>query len=507
MFTKRFSWEEEIMNQINVDFNNIKGVHNKYATFCVGAGRAGEVLRSDFDKQLKTISEECRFKYLRFHGIFHDELDVYKENEEGKPIYNWQYVDKVYDAVLEKGMKPFVELSFMPNVLASGEQTVFWWKANVTPPKDYNKWYDLIYNFVQHLEERYGRKELLTWYFEVWNEPSHPSFFSSDMKEYFKIYDCTAKAVKDVCSKYRVGGPATDGNKWIDEMIDHCFNEKVPLDFISTHSYGVKGSFDEFGRGVQTLYQNKNEFIDGVKGVKEAVLNSPMPDLEVHYTEWSSCYSSRDPIHDNYFEAAYILHQIKNLEGVVEGLSYWTFTDVFEESGPPPSPFHGGFGLINHQALKKSAYFSYKFISELGKYELVNENDTSWVCRNDDDVQALLWNYTIPNQNTYNQKFYNRDIPSKEIEPMELIITNLPEGKYYLEVYHVGYGYNDVYTEYLKLGAPKHLSRELVKELDSKNCGKANIIEEVSIKSNRKFSYRLQMNENDIYFLTLKKHK
>jgi len=118
------------------------------------------------------------------HGLLTDDMAVYKEDREGNPVYNYQYVDVLYDYILEIGMKPFVELGFMPGYLASGEQTIFWWKGNVTPPNNYRKWENLVRNLVQHWTDRYGEDEVRTWYFEVWNEPNlTPGFFTGTQEE------------------------------------------------------------------------------------------------------------------------------------------------------------------------------------------------------------------------------------------------------------------------------------------------------------------------------------
>lgn len=270
------------MRYIKADYSNVKGEFNRFASLCAGAGRAAEALRKDFMQHLEIVQKECGFQYLRFHGIFHEDMGVYSEDKLGNGIYNWQYVDIVYDAILDTGMKPFVELSFMPKIMADGEQTVFWWETNVNPPRDYQKWYSLISRFMTHLEERYGREELLTWYFEVWNEPNHPAFFTASINEYFRMYDLAVKAIKEVCSGFRVGGPATAGNAWVSEFIDHCYNNNVPVDFVSTHIYGVRGDFDEFGDSILCLAEDKDLIINAVKEVYEKVKSSKMPQLEIH---------------------------------------------------------------------------------------------------------------------------------------------------------------------------------------------------------------------------------
>ncbi|GKU30467.1 GH39 family glycosyl hydrolase [Clostridium folliculivorans] len=498
------------MRNINLNYNKIKGKHNKYFSLCVGAGRAGEVLRKDFQDQLDVVKEACKFKYLRFHGIFHDEMGVYKENSDGSANYNWQYVDVVYDSLIDKGIKPFVELSFMPKALASGGQTVFWWNANITPPKDYDKWYSLVNNFLIHLEERYGREEVLTWYFEVWNEPNHPGFFSptkqfndlENIDEYFKLYEVTVRAVKDVCREYRVGGPATAGNGWIKEMINYCAEKEVPIDFVSTHTYGIETIS---GNGEDLLYlgRNKNFIVDDVKRICEQVRTSSKPNLEIHYSEWNTSWYNKDYIHETYIQAPCILYNLKNLEGTVDSMCYWTFTDIFEESGPPETPFGGSFGLINLQGIKKPAFYSYKFLAELGEVELENNDADSWACMDDTGIQLLLWDYTKPLQDCCDEIYFAKDLPSNKGECVHIGIDGIPEGKYKVQVFRVGYSCNDVYTEYIKMGSPKYLSKCQVEELKLKASGQPVFEEECYIEKNKSFEKELQMKENDVYFIKL----
>jgi xylan 1,4-beta-xylosidase len=197
---------------ISVDYRRVKGTRDRFAHLVVGAGRVAEGLRADWQRHLALVHRECGFEYLRMHGLLQDELGVYSEDKQGRPVYNFQYIDAVYDAILNTGMRPFVEFGFMPQRLASGEKTIFWWKGNITPPRDYARWEALIHALVQHWTRRYGQHEVRQWYFEVWNEPNLKDlFWSGDQDEYFKLYDATIRAIKSVSTEYRVGGPATAG--------------------------------------------------------------------------------------------------------------------------------------------------------------------------------------------------------------------------------------------------------------------------------------------------------
>ena len=492
--------------QIEADYSKVKGPHNTFFREVVGAGRAAEGLRADWQRDLAIVHRECGFKYIRFHGLLQDELGVYHEGRDGEPIYNFQYIDTLYDAILNTGMKPFVEFGFMPRALASGNKTIFWWNGNVTPPKDYDKWGALIRELVQHWTKRYGTDEVKQWYFEVWNEPNLEGFWSGTQAEYFKLYSVTSRAIKSISNDYRVGGPATAGNAWVPETIDFAFKNQLPLDFITTHDYGVKGiGLDE--RGVQKLQLigEAGAIIDNVRGSRANIAKSAMPKLPLHYTEWSTSYSPRDPVHDSYVSAAYILSKIKGTEGYADSMSYWTFTDNFEEPGPVPNPFHGGFGLINFQGLRKPSFYAYQFLNRLGDTELISSDKDSWICKSANGVQILFWNFTSPVTSESNQKFYTKDVPARDAGPLRVLVKGLPAGSYTQRIYRVGYQINDVYADYLRLGSPQNLTRGQVNELAQKNDGRAVSTSQIIIGRAKPFEYDVSLLENDVFLITLDK--
>lgn len=488
---------------IAVDYFKVKGKHNKFFREVVGAGRAAEGLRADWQRDLALVHRECGFKYIRFHGLLQDEMGVYSEDKQGRPIYNFQYIDALYDAILNSGMKPFVELSFMPQALASGSKTIFWWKGNITPPKDYGKWEQLIQTLIRHWTLRYGADEVKRWYFEVWNEPNLDIFWSGSQSEYFKLYQVTARAIKKVSLEYRVGGPATAGNAWVSETISFATQNQVPLDFIATHDYGVKGiGFDD---GVQQLYlmTEPSAIIEGVRRSRAQIKSSALPDLPLHYTEWSTSYSPRDPVHDSYFSAPYILSKLKGTDGFADSMSYWTFTDIFEENGPVPSPFHGGFGLLNFQGLRKPAFYAYQFLNRLGEEELASNDSDSWACRSARGVQILFWNFTPPITKESNQKLFSRDLPSKDVGPVRISVAGVPPGSYQLNVYRVGYRVNDVFGDYLGLGSPPTLQRTQVQELAERNDGRPIDSTRIRITGGVDFVREVRLRENDVYLIML----
>jgi len=494
------------IRMISADILQTNGPLNSMFKRCVGAGRANEGLRADWQQQLAYAHRECGFEYIRMHGLFCDDMGVYRE-ERGKPEYNWQYIDQLYDFLHRIGMKPFVELGFMPQGLASGPKTIFWWRGNVTPPKDMAKWADFIRAFVLHLQERYGDAEVRTWYFEVWNEPNLSGFFAGTQKQYFDLYGATARAIKSVSTAYRVGGPATAGCGWVPEFIHFCDTNHAPVDFISTHTYGVQSGFlDEHGDAGTVLSPNPNSIFGEVKSVRRQIAESAMPQLELHFTEWSASYTPADPVHDSYHSAAYILDKLKKCGDAAQSMSYWTFTDIFEEAGPRWEAFHGGFGLINYEAINKPAFYAYQFLNRLGPTELKNNDAAAWVCTDKSGgVQALIWDFTNthPGSSVHNQVFYKRDLPARPKSTVMLNLSHLRKGNYTVETYKVGYRVNDAYATYRDMGAPAQLTEAQVNKIKFENSGAPVEVRNLKIGHDGKFGQQLDLRENDVFLITL----
>jgi len=495
---------------INVDFRNSKAPLNTMFNECVGAGRANEGLRADWQQQLAYVKKECGFRYIRFHGLFTDDMGVYREDRNGKPEYNYMYIDALFDYLLSIDIKPFVELGFMPNALASGKETIFWWRGNVTPPKDHDKWAALVKNIVQHWTERYGSDEVKSWYFEVWNEPNlKPGFWTGTMDDYFKLYKYSVEAVKSVNPAYRVGGPGTAGAGWEPEMIAFCNKNNLPIDFISTHSYGVnQGYLDEYGNSGTILAPQQFAVSGDVLQSRKEISESTKPGLELHYTEWSASYTPADPIHDSYHEAAYVLQKIKQVGDAAQSMSYWVFTDIFEESAPRFTPFHGGFGMLNTQGINKPVFYAYQFLNRLGKTELVNNDNMSWASKDDHgNIQILAYDftYTHPGDTVNNQVYYIRDLPAKDKGILKINISGVPVENYSLEIYKVGYRCNDAYTTYFDLGRPDQLTKQQVEQIKKLNSGAPISGEIIKVKADGLFAKELPIRENDVYLLKLVK--
>ena len=377
--------------------------HNQ-VDFCVGTGRMGLALQKEYMEQLKLVQEYIGFKHIRGHGLFTDDMAIYQEREEnGERIveYNYTYLDLVMDGYLELGLTPFLELGFMPEKMASGTQTIFYWKGNTTPPKDYKDWQRMIQALLRHLMDRYGKEEVLTWPIEVWNEPNLPGFWEhADMEEYFKLFRHSFDAIKEVDERFRVGGPAVCGGtdeKWISAFMKFCHEEKIPLDFVTRHHYTT--DFPErVGHYGYAELMDEEEGFANLKTTRDIIDAYPeYKGLEIHITEFNTSYIPNCPLHDTNQNAAYIAKQLSRLGDGNESYSYWTFGDIFEEQGVPFTPFHGGFGLVANGCIPKPTFWSFAFFKKLKEKECscVYKDDNCVIIRTaDGEFRGVTWNNT-----------------------------------------------------------------------------------------------------------------
>jgi xylan 1,4-beta-xylosidase len=417
----------------------------------VGSDHAPVTLRADWQRQLERCHKELGFKYVRFHGLLSDGMGtLVREND--KLLYSFFNADKVFDFLLSIGMKPFVELSFMPKALASGKKTVFNYEANVTPPRDYKQWATLIRKVVSHWVERYGRAEVREWFFEVWNEPNLKAFWTGTQRDYFKLYRHTAAAIKKVDASLRVGGPATAKSEWIGDFVDFCERNKVPADFITTHQYPTDALGNEWDDTELQLFKSQRGLMREVaQDTRRRARGKP-----VYYTEWNSSSNPRDPLHDESYAAAFAVATIMEAKGLVEGYSFWTFSDIFEENYFPSIPFHGGFGLLNLHGIPKPTYRAFELLHKIGTEQFLvdglHETVDCSVIRKDSSVTVLLTNHTTPGH-------------SIETEHVEIRLNSSPEpGEVYIQRIDEGHANPKLLWE--EMGQPEYLSDKEVAQLE-----------------------------------------
>ncbi len=378
--------------------------HN-HADYCVGTGRMGLALQKEYFDQLKFVQEQVGFQHIRGHGLFCDDMAIYNEyqDENGKTQveYNFTYLDLVMDSYRSVGLRPFLELGFMPEKMASGDQTVFYWKGNVTPPKDYGAWTALVQATLKHLMDRYGADDVVTWPIEVWNEPNLKGFWKdADMQEYFRLFQRTFLAIKELDGRFRVGGPAVCGGtdvQWVRAFLEFCRDNHLAVDFITRHFYTsktpeLKGHYDYV------------QLTDPYESLKELQVTRDIIDsfeeykgLQIHVTEFNTSYTPKAPVHDTNENAAYVAALLSKLGDCNESYSYWTFGDIFEEQGVPFTPFHGGFGLVANGVIAKPTLWTFRFYKKLQAAETcVHRSENAVVMQTKDGGYCgVAWNLVM----------------------------------------------------------------------------------------------------------------
>jgi xylan 1,4-beta-xylosidase len=377
---------------------NFSQAHKAFPHFwehTVGSGHALLSLRADWQAQMTRCHDELGFQYVRFHALLSDDMGTLICEEE-QLLYSFFNADQIVDFLLSIGMRPFVELSFMPETLASGHTTVFRYRGNVTPPTSYEQWATLIQKLVAHWVNRYGAPEVRRWFFEVWNEPNLQAFWPAPKEAYFTLYRYTVTAIKGVDGAIRVGGPATADNQWIPEFLDYCKTNALDVDFVSTHHYPT----DAFGTpGADTITQLEHAPRDVMRD-QASKARDEASGVPLYYTEWNISSNPRDPMHDEPFAAAFVTRIIMEARGLVDGYSFWTFSDIFAENYFPSVPFHGGFGLLNLHGIAKPAYRAFQLLHRAGT-ELLEVQGThatvdAWVIGKNKTATILATNLAMP---------------------------------------------------------------------------------------------------------------
>ena len=412
-----------------------------------GSGRAVLSLREAYRSDLKQVKAVTQMQYVRSHAIFHDEIGLYSEDRDGNPIYNFTYIDQIYDGLLENGVRPFVELSFMPRQLAAAPiEHPFWYKPIVAPPRDWSRWEELIYSFARHLIDRYGIDEVAQWYFEVWNEPNI-DFWAGQPKEstYYELYDHSARALKRVNTRLRIGGPATAQAAWVGRFIRHCVDSGTPVDFVCTHVYANDTAQNIFGSNESIT--RRDMVGRAVRKVYDEVKGSPRPELPIHWSEYNASYMNEVIVTDSPFMGPWLANTIRECDGLVSTMSYWTFSDVFEEQGVARTQFYGGFGLIAQGGIPKASFNAFRLLHMLGDERLSGNFESIIATRRPDGSLAIaVWNYAPPGE-------------TGAVERMALEFKNLHKQKL-VRIHYVDRTRGSALTAWEAMGMPRFPSHE-----------------------------------------------
>lgn len=452
-------------------------------------GKAKEGLHADVQDHLRYMQQISPFRYLRFHGIFDDAMMVYQEDDQGEGHYNFRLIDQLFDFLLSIGLKPFVELGFMPTAMAADKNmTVFYRSSCVSPPKSMDRWGALVDRFLRHCIKRYGLQEVESWKFEFWNEPELQVFLPGTLENYMDMYRHTYQALKSISSKLLIGAPGRvitfQSKQLFNDFIAFCRENECLPDFIPLHFYPHEdldhvnwdsGQLDEWFK-LQSYRQLLSEFMgispnpdylkDSLTSERRLLEEHGLADCEQYLTEWNSTAYHRELTNDTLYKAAYIVKNIVDNLDSIEGFGYWVLSDNIEETAASPQLFHGGLGLIAQYGIPKAGFFAYSLLARLGN-QLIARGDGYIVTSGGAGYQILTFNYCHFDElyalgdtsfiDTMNR--YNGFKEDKTIK-LELELEGLPSGKYRLITHTLNREHGSSYDMWLSMGAPESLTAD-----------------------------------------------
>ena len=482
--------------------------------------------RKDVLSHVKLAHDELGIRYLRCHGVFDDDMLTYQRmsdcrmfksvpgNKKIKEI-NFRQVGDIYDNLIECGVKPFVEMSFMPSALASGKKLGLRYDPNITMPKSLDEWSEYIRLFIEFLLGRYGKEEVESWYFEVWNEPDLDCFFAGKQEDYFKLYEATVRAVKSVDSNLRVGGPSTSACKWLPEFLKYCEENDVPCDFVTTHHYpgDAFGNFINAGN-IKHMLTSSLQAVKNRKTLSEAMTEmfclpddwkrwnkgalaqmdkealKQVGDKPLMITEWNSMAVFGSPVHDEKYSAAFIVKSCLDLDNSLAGYMFWCCSDLFEEQFMLPRPFVGSFGIVSNDGIPKPDFWAFKMLSQLYQERLVLPQQTEELdigaFTDGKNVQILM----TPQAGDYHENKHYEISLSLDFEASNVTMQRIDNT------------HCNPKRLWLEMGSPDNLTREQVRDI----IAKTRLCEEDCPfrTEDRKTVVSLSAFTNDVYLITVK---
>jgi len=336
--------------------------------------------RKDILDQLAQAHDEIGVRHVRAVGMFDDSMHVYApdptscfEKGEPQPVENWSQVDIAIRHLLEIGVKPMFTTCFTPSRMASGTKSIFTRPSNVTPPRDFNRWRRFVRNAVRHMVEQFGLEEVRSWYFEVWNEPNLYSFWSSDQAEWFVLWKMTYGAIKEVDANLRVGGPSSARGEWLGDLLHYGDANDCSPDYLITHVYNNDSEskpLSPFEGSNADKGSKSPHFAAGVvRGVRQMLREVGFKG-EVHWNEWGASWFPYAPDRETENEAAFIAKTMAEVSQEADFFSYWNLTDIYDHAGFGVDAFHGYYGLLNRDGLRKPGYCAHQLLGRLGNRAL-----------------------------------------------------------------------------------------------------------------------------------------
>ncbi len=423
------------------------------------------MVRRDTQDQLRLAHDELGARHVRAVGMFDDEMRVLGADPQsfndparrGKRL-NWQVVDYVIESLLDMGINPMFTTTFVPSEMASGPATCFSTRSHVSPPKDYQQWAHLVSQSVKHAIERFGRQTVRQWYFEVWNEPNLRGFWDGDQADFHQLWQTTRRAIKQVDGELRVGGPSTARAEWIGDFLEFGRKHDCMPDYIIAHVYNNDSASNPLSpfEGPQADKENQSpHFAAGVVRGVRSLADSMGFKGEIHWNEWGKswwpCFAARE----SEAEAAWVVKSMCEVSQLGDYFAYWCLSDIYDQVGYGAQTFHGNYGMMNLQGLRKPAWFAHQLLGMLGGQRIAAPTaddglSGALLTRDGQKWAALLWNIAESGQD-------------------QTVRLRLPDGAGAAKLYRIGPKENNILHAWRQMGSPDYLLREQKQSLREQN--------------------------------------
>ena len=463
----------DVVSHYSADVTETAGpLRHTWRTF-TSVGSAKELLQADVQKMLVELQHDVGFTYIKFHGLLSDDMHVCVSGKGGSIAYSFVYVDMVLDFLLSIGLKPMIQLGFMPAAIArEPDHRIFDSNMINSMPVTMEAWCDLVRAFTEHILTRYGADTVEQWPFTIWNEPDTPtSMFGFDREEdFFQFYGATYRTVRSLDGRIRIGTPSTyyteDQSRWVRAFAAYCREHGCLPDFFLFHFYGTVPFKD---RDVYTptdltvhrlqLSRDEDMLSKGIDVVQSLVHGLYGQETPIYLTEWNLSPAHRELLGDTCFRSCYLVKNILENIDRLDSMGYWVLTDLFEEHQVPPETFHGGLGLYTYNGIKKPVYYAMWLLGKLGN-ELIGRGDGWFMTRKGNSYQILLYHYKHYSDlyaacEAFDMTPTNRYTPfgTEQRREFEIRIENMPTGGWHAVEYSISRSSGSAFDKWVEMGA------------------------------------------------------
>ncbi|MBR0367254.1 MAG: helix-turn-helix domain-containing protein [Clostridia bacterium] len=459
----------------------------------INVGWAKELLYEPVQQQLRQCQEKIGFEFIRFHGIFDEDMMVYQEDAAGKPVYNFTYLDLVYDFILSLGLKPYVEFSYYPKALAADSRVEMRHNSYIYGlPRSMEKWCALVRATTQHWIARYGLEAVRGWRFRT-GEGISLYYRRVDFKDFLTLFRETYRAVKSVDYGLCFGGMNLDmsmlslkGDLSMEAFMQSMVEMGSIPDFYSFQCFHTDYNTDyrsmmravvSHGSEPAALSEDENYLSNNIRALRRIIRQYDEYSRPIILDTWNASIWQRDLRSDTCFKSAFIFKNMLENVDVLAAFGYWNLSDMFEEVYASSRLFHGGYGLMTYNGIPKASFNAFVLLKRLGS-QLVQRGEGWFVtCSPNGDVQIALYNYchydTLGRQYLFVEG--SEDNPYemfKKSRPRQFDIRlGLPDGMYSVERLEITRRgcWGSPYDLWVNMGAPDSITAEQVEYLKSRS--------------------------------------